>query len=343
MDKAVLRFILSGNTSFWSRPEVATRVGFGTAPWRCIDRCRPVYYEVNGTYRECEPDCTTPVYCEPGGRALSDPNTTCCALSLLDQSYSFTYSPNATTTPRWCSAYPAWGNGQRPSVCDFHIYAARRAFPPGGANDPHLAVACKRAKITPLYNITGTQYRSTTAARILQGKAVTRKQARRNIVYRISLRHTPAWHHPSVNITQPPEFSLVDDLVCLPLEEIYFEDVAFRAEHELLAVNPDRRGANGTIYDLFNYTTWVCNMKDDRPYNLTLEGFPEAELGVSDKGGPYELTYYQQLLSPCGVGRALVSRNVSSLNPNLALRSVALEKCIFSPITELNAMRSFFC
>ncbi|GLC60004.1 hypothetical protein PLESTB_001562800 [Pleodorina starrii] len=65
-----------------------------------------------------------------------------------------------------------------------------------------------------------------------------------------SLRHTPAWHHPSVNITQPPEFSLVDDLVCLPLEEIYFEDVAFRAEHELLAINPDRRGANGTIYDL---------------------------------------------------------------------------------------------
>ncbi len=42
---------------------------------------------------------------------------------------------------------------------------------------------------------------------------------------------------------------------------------------------------------------------------------------------------------PCGVGRALVQRNVTSLNPNLALRHVALDKCLFAPFTELNAMR----
>ncbi|GLC71850.1 hypothetical protein PLESTF_001173700 [Pleodorina starrii] len=167
--KAVLRFILSGDTSFWSRPEVATRIGFGTAPWRCVNNCQAQYY---ASALECAPDCTTQTYCEPGGAALSDPNTTCCALSLLDQSYSFSHPPNATT-PDWCSTYPA-----------------------------------------------------------------------------CSLRHTPAWHHPSIDLTRPPEFSLVDDLVCLPLEEIYFEDVSFRPEHELLAVIPDRSGPNGTTFDL---------------------------------------------------------------------------------------------
>ncbi|GLI59757.1 hypothetical protein VaNZ11_001712 [Volvox africanus] len=45
------------------------------------------------------------------------------------------------------------------------------------------------------------------------------------------------------------------------------------------------------------------------------------------------------MLDPCGVGRALVQRNVTSLNPNLALRNAALDKCLFSPFTELNAMR----
>jgi hypothetical protein len=35
-----------------------------------------------------------------------------------------------------------------------------------------------------------------------------------------SLRHTAAWHHPAIDLTEPPEFSLVDDLVCLPLEEV---------------------------------------------------------------------------------------------------------------------------
>ncbi|GLC60003.1 hypothetical protein PLESTB_001562700 [Pleodorina starrii] len=72
---------------------------------------------------------------------------------------------------------------------------------------------------------------------------------------------------------------------------------------------------------------------------MTEEGFPEVELKAGFRWAPWEYSYYNQLISPCGVGRALVSRNVSSLNPNLALRSVALEKCIFSPITELNAMR----
>ncbi|GLC71849.1 hypothetical protein PLESTF_001173600 [Pleodorina starrii] len=167
--KAVLRFILSGDTRFWSRPEVATRIGFGTAPWRCVNNCQAQYYP---SALECAPDCTTQTYCEPGGAALSDPNTTCCALSLLDQSYSFSHPPNATT-PDWCSTYPA-----------------------------------------------------------------------------CSLRHTPAWHHPSIDLTRPPEFSLVDDLVCLPLEEIYFEDVSFRPEHELLAVIPDRSGPDGSTFDL---------------------------------------------------------------------------------------------
>ncbi len=103
-DKALLRFILSGNTSFWSRPEVATRIGFGTAPWRCISRCTAQYYS---SAVECAPDCVSQTYCEPGGAALSDPNTTCCALSLLDQSYSFLQRAKPLT-PRWCAAYPAW-------------------------------------------------------------------------------------------------------------------------------------------------------------------------------------------------------------------------------------------
>lgn len=63
-DKAVLRFLLSGNTSFWSRPEVAYRMGFGTAPWRCINRCQGQYYD---SMDECAPDCVTQTYCEPGG------------------------------------------------------------------------------------------------------------------------------------------------------------------------------------------------------------------------------------------------------------------------------------
>ncbi|GLI59758.1 hypothetical protein VaNZ11_001714, partial [Volvox africanus] len=99
--KALLRFILSGDTSFWSRPAVAYRIGFGTAPWRCVSNCQTQYY-VSAV--ECAPDCTTQTYCEPGGAALSDSNTTCCSLSLLDQSYSFSHPPNATT-PDWCSTY----------------------------------------------------------------------------------------------------------------------------------------------------------------------------------------------------------------------------------------------
>lgn len=37
---------------------------------------------------------------------------------------------------------------------------------------------------------------------------------------RSKLRHSAMWHHPSVNITSPPEFSLVSELACLPLEEM---------------------------------------------------------------------------------------------------------------------------
>lgn len=63
-DKAVLRFLLSGNTSFWSRPEVAIHIGFGTAPWHCINQCQPQYY---ASLQECAPDCINQTYCEPGG------------------------------------------------------------------------------------------------------------------------------------------------------------------------------------------------------------------------------------------------------------------------------------
>ncbi|GLC48529.1 hypothetical protein PLESTB_000107900 [Pleodorina starrii] len=328
-NKAVLRFILSGDTSFWSRPEVATRIGFGTAPWRCVNNCQAQYY---ASAQECAPDCTTQTYCVPGGAALSHPNTTCCALSLLDQSYSFSHPPNATT-PDWCSSYPAWGrSSRRPSVCDFNAYTARGAVPPGGAADPLLAVSCKNDK-TVTFHVNGTQYRNDTARRIIYDGDIGQKNTTRNVVSRISLRHTPAWHHPSIDLTRPPVFSLVDDLVCLPLEEIYFEDVSFRPEHALLAVAPDRSGPNGTTFDLFNHTTWNCDRLSGQGFNLSEYGFPKE---AAHNRAP---SYFSMILDPCGVGRALLSRNVSSLNPNLALRNVAMDKCLFAPFTELNAMR----
>ncbi|GLC48532.1 hypothetical protein PLESTB_000108200 [Pleodorina starrii] len=329
IDKAVLRFILSGNTSFWSRPEVATRIGFGTAPWRCVNNCQAQYY---ASAQECAPDCTAQTYCVPGGAALSDPNTTCCALSLLDQSYNFSHPPSQTT-PDWCSAYPTWTSSTRPSVCDFNAYTARGAVPPGGADDPLLAVSCKRDNSTAIFHVNGTYYRNDTATRIIHDRDIRQTSAQRNVVKRISLRHTPAWHHPSIDLTRPPEFSLVDDLVCLPLEEIYFEDVSFRPEHELLAIVPDRSGPNGTTFDLFNHTTWKCDRMDGQKAELADFGFP------GETGFNVAPSYFVMLLDPCGVGRALVSRNVSSLNPNLALRNVAMDKCLFAPFTELNAMR----
>lgn len=64
-DKALLRFLLSGNTSLWSRPDVAYRIGFGTAPWRCISSCHGQFY---ASATECAPDCTTQTYyCQPDG------------------------------------------------------------------------------------------------------------------------------------------------------------------------------------------------------------------------------------------------------------------------------------
>ncbi|GIM13096.1 hypothetical protein Vretimale_16261 [Volvox reticuliferus] len=327
--KAVLRFILSGDTSFWSRPAVAYRIGFGTAPWRCISRCQAQYY---ASAAECAPDCTTQTYCEPGDAALSDSDTTCCALSLLDQSYSFSHPPNATT-PDWCSTYPSWGPSARPSVCDFNVYAARGAAPPHGAGDPFLAVSCKRVTDTATFHVTGTQYRNDTAKRIVYDNNISRANATRNVVSRISLRHTAAWHHPSININEPPQFSLVDELVCLPLEEIFFEDVYMRPEHEVLAVLPDRTGPNGTTFDLFDPTTWICDRMDGQEIDLADFGFPgETAYNVAP-------SYFAMMLDPCGVGRALVQPNMTSLNPNLALRNVALDKCLFSPFTELNAMR----
>ncbi|GLI59756.1 hypothetical protein VaNZ11_001711, partial [Volvox africanus] len=268
--KALLRFILSGDTSFWSRPAVAYRIGFGTAPWRCVSNCQTQYY-VSAV--ECAPDCTTQTYCEPGGAALSDSNTTCCSLSLLDQSYSFSHPPN-TTTPNWCSTYPPWGPNARPSVCDFNVYAARGTAPPLGANDPFLAVSCKRGADTATFHVTGTQYRNDTAKRMVYDNDITQRNVSRNIVSRISLRHVAAWHHPSININEPPQFSLVDDLVCLPLEEIYFEDVYMRSEHEVLAVLPDRRGPNGTTFDLFDSTTWECDRMDGQEIDMAAFGFP---------------------------------------------------------------------
>ncbi|EFJ40640.1 hypothetical protein VOLCADRAFT_99502 [Volvox carteri f. nagariensis] len=178
--KAVLRFILSGNTSFWSRPAVAYRTGFGTAPWRCIDRCQAQYFT---DLAQCAPDCTTMTFCAPGEAALSDPNTTCCALSLLDQSYSFSHPPN-TAVMSWCNTYPAWGSGSRPSVCDFNVYAARGINPPLGANDSLLAVSCTRTSTTTFY-VNGTQYRNDTATRIIYKKDIKQVNVTRNNVRRM--------------------------------------------------------------------------------------------------------------------------------------------------------------
>ncbi len=57
-----------------------------------------------------------------------------------------------------------------------------------------------------------------------------------------ALPHTANWHHPDVNILTAPEFSMVDGLGCLPLEELYFEDVYFRPEHFQWAITPDQNG-----------------------------------------------------------------------------------------------------
>ncbi|GIL53216.1 hypothetical protein Vafri_8873 [Volvox africanus] len=114
---------------------------------------------------------------------------------------------------------------------------------------------------------------------------------------------------------------------------MYFEDVLFRSEHDVHAVLPDRSGANGTTFDLFNHTTWKCDRKDGQKIELTDFGFPGKQV---TNLAP---SYFAMMLDPCGIGRALVQRNVTSLNPNLALRNTALDKCFFSPFTELNAMR----
>ncbi|EFJ43192.1 hypothetical protein VOLCADRAFT_96657 [Volvox carteri f. nagariensis] len=181
--KAVLRFILSGNTAFWSKPAVAYRIGFGTAPWHCIDRCQAQYYFIPNNSAVCSPDCTTPVYCLPGDAARSDPNITCCALSLLDQSYRFNHPPS-TVQRAWCENYPPWGRDPRPSVCDFNVYAARGLIPPGGYNDPFLAVSCERGVTTTFY-ITGTVYRNDTARRIIQRRNIRLANVTRNNVKRM--------------------------------------------------------------------------------------------------------------------------------------------------------------
>ncbi|GIL53228.1 hypothetical protein Vafri_8873 [Volvox africanus] len=322
--KGLLRFILSGDTSFWSRPAVAYRIGFGTAPWRCISNCQTQYY---ASAAECAPNCISYIYCEPGGSIAGIPNTTCCSLSLLDQSYSFGHPPN-TTTPDWCSTYPPWGLRPRASVCDFNVYSARGVSPPFGGSDPFISVSCKRVSNVTTFRITGALYRNDTARRIMYHKEIQTIMKRRNVVNRISLRHVAAWHHPAINIDEPPQFSLVDDLVCLPLEEIYFEDVYFRPEHEGLAVLPDRRGPNATTFDLWNHKTWVC----DIGRNKFVENVNGSTSGM-------RTSYFKMMLEPCGLVRALAQRNVTSLNPNLALRNVALGKCLFSPFAELNAMR----
>ena len=41
------------------------------------------------------------------GAALGSENTTCCALSLLDQTYA-SAQPPSSTQPAWCSTYPGW-------------------------------------------------------------------------------------------------------------------------------------------------------------------------------------------------------------------------------------------
>ncbi|PNH01426.1 hypothetical protein TSOC_012687 [Tetrabaena socialis] len=179
--KGLLRFILSGDTAFWSRPEVATRIGFGTAPWRCVDRCTAQYY---ASAADCAPDCEDQTYCTPGGGARGDENTTCCALSLLDQSYDISQPPSATE-PAWCSTYPSWGSAVRPSVCDFNAFTARNAQPPDGADDVNLAVSCSRLDV-PTYSITGTRYRTDTAARIMYNNEVAQAAATtKNVVTRM--------------------------------------------------------------------------------------------------------------------------------------------------------------
>ncbi|KAG2492628.1 hypothetical protein HYH03_009044 [Edaphochlamys debaryana] len=313
-DKGLLQFILSGDTSFWSRPEVATRIGFGTAPWRCISHCAGQYY---ASAAECAPDCEDQVYCEPGGAALNEPNTTCCALSLLDQSYSFSHPPSAST-PAWCTTYPAWGTGPRPSVCDFNAFAARGVSPPGGADDPDLAVACESLS-TPTLHVTGSRFRGDTTVRVMRdGDVVATSGAVRNNVKRISLRHTPAWHLPDIDIVEPPEFSMVDELACMPLEEIYLEDIYLTPEHAQLKVSPDMTGRNGTTFDFFDPNTWPDLMR-------SLNGTAKS--------------WFMLMAANLGVVRATITQSVGSLNPQLASRSHAQSVCAFSPMTELNAMR----
>ncbi|EFJ44015.1 hypothetical protein VOLCADRAFT_106618 [Volvox carteri f. nagariensis] len=103
-DKALLRFIFSGNTSFWSKPAVAIRIGFGTAPWRCVNRCQTQYFP---TLADCAPDCTSQVYCTATGTVPAYSwSIPCCALSLFDQTSAYDTFP-APAQP-WCSTYPPW-------------------------------------------------------------------------------------------------------------------------------------------------------------------------------------------------------------------------------------------
>ncbi|EFJ43931.1 hypothetical protein VOLCADRAFT_95846 [Volvox carteri f. nagariensis] len=176
------------------------------------------------------PDCSGLFlwrYCIPAGAAHGDPNTNCCAINLLDQSYRFNTStllwPNGVAP--WCHIYPSW-----------FVWAC--------------VLSCKRVDNVTIFSMNGASYRNDTARRIMFYNAIKSGNVTRNVVNRLSLRHAPAWHHPSVNITEPPEFSLIDDLVCLPLEELYFEDVYLRPEYEGFTVVPDRRGLNGTTFDM---------------------------------------------------------------------------------------------
>ncbi|EFJ43988.1 hypothetical protein VOLCADRAFT_95844 [Volvox carteri f. nagariensis] len=59
-----------------------------------------------------------------------------------------------------------------------------------------------------------------------------------------------------------------------PYVSSYFEDIYFRSEYEGLAVTPDRRGPKGSTFDLWNYTTWLCDRKNGIPYDLTEFGIP---------------------------------------------------------------------
>ncbi|EFJ43989.1 hypothetical protein VOLCADRAFT_95845 [Volvox carteri f. nagariensis] len=184
IDKALLRFILTGNTSFWSRPEVAYRVGFGTAPWRCVDRCQAIYFSSVG---ECMPDCTTNIFCTPGGTPASDTSTPCCALNLCDQSYTLWVGQQQQNLSRsWCTTYPAWaGSTPRPSVCEFNVYSARGVDPPLGADDPFLAVSCKRVENVATFHVNGTAYRNDTVRRIMYYNAIKRRNATANVVNRV--------------------------------------------------------------------------------------------------------------------------------------------------------------